>query len=52
LKSEVEWALEKFPCTNPLIESGLMEKIEGELGLWKKKDPTVWWKGKVDAGKN
>ncbi len=30
---EVEAPLEKFPHTNPLIESGLMEKIEGEFSL-------------------
>ena len=30
---EVKGALEKFPCTNPWIESGLTEKIEGEFSL-------------------
>ncbi len=49
---EVEEPLEKFPCTNPWIESGLTEKIEGGLGLWKKKVPKVWWKGGVNTGKN
>ncbi len=38
---EVEGPLEKFPCTNPWIESGLMEKIEGEFSLWQKKVPKV-----------
>jgi hypothetical protein len=49
---EIEGPLEKFPCSNPWIESGLMEKIEGEFSLWQKKVPKVWWKGRVDAGKN
>ncbi len=49
---EVEGSLEKFPRTNPWIESGLMEKIEGEFSLWQKKIPKVWWKDGVDAGKN
>ncbi len=39
---EVKGPLEKFPCTNPLIESGLTEKIEGEFSLWQKKVPKVW----------
>jgi hypothetical protein len=30
---EVKGPLEKFPCTNPWIESGLAEKIEGEFSL-------------------
>jgi hypothetical protein len=34
---EVEGPLEKFPCTNPWIESGLMEKIEGKFSLQQKK---------------
>ncbi len=48
---EVEGSLEKFPCTNPCIESGLTEKIEGELSLWEKKVPKVRWKGKVMLAK-
>jgi hypothetical protein len=39
---EVKGPLEKFPRTNPWIESGLMEKIEGEFSLWQKKVPKVW----------
>jgi hypothetical protein len=35
-----------------LIESGLMEKIEGEFCLWQKTVPKVRWKGRVNAGKN
>jgi hypothetical protein len=31
---KVEGPLEKFPCTNPWIEHGLTEKIEGEFSLW------------------
>jgi hypothetical protein len=49
---EVEWTFKKFPCTNPWIEHGLTEKIEGELSLWKKKDPKEQWKSGVDAGQN
>jgi hypothetical protein len=49
---EVEGVLEKFPRTNPWIESVLMEKIEGEFSLWQKKVPKVRWKGGVNAGKN
>ncbi len=49
---EDEGPLEKFPCTNPWIESGLMKEIEGEFSLWQKKVPQVRWKGGVDAGKN
>ncbi len=49
---EVKGPLEKFTRTNPWIESGLTEKIEGEFSLWQKKVPKVWWKGRVNAGKN
>ncbi len=51
---EVKGPLEKIPCTNPGIESGLllMEKIEGKFSLWQKKVPQVRWKGGVDTGKN
>jgi hypothetical protein len=49
---EVKGALEKFLCTNPWFECGLMEKIEGEFILWQKKIPKVWWKGGIDTGKN
>ncbi len=48
---ELKGSLETFPSTNPWIESGLMEKIEGEFSLWQKKVPKVRWKGGVDAGK-
>jgi hypothetical protein len=46
---EVKGTLEKFPCTNPWIEHGLAEKIEGEFSLWQKKVPKVWGKCGVDA---
>jgi hypothetical protein len=49
---EVEGPLEKFPHTNPWIEYGLTEKIEGEFSLWQKKVPTVRWKCEVEDGKN
>ncbi len=49
---EVKVPLEKFPCTNPWIESGLTEKIEDEFSLRQKKVPKIQWKGGVDAGKN
>jgi hypothetical protein len=49
---EVEGTLEKFPCTNPMIEHGLMEKIEGKFSLWQKKVPKVRGKCGVDAGQN
>ncbi len=49
---EVEGPLEKFPHTNPWIEHGLMEKIEGEFSLWQKKVPKVRGKCSVNAGKN
>jgi hypothetical protein len=49
---EVEGTLEIFPCTNPWVEHGLREKIEGEFSLWQKKVPEVRWKCKVDAGQN
>ncbi len=38
--------------SNPWIESGLVEKIEGEFSLWQKKVPKVRWKGEVDTGNN
>jgi hypothetical protein len=38
---EVKGPLEKFPHTNPWIESGLTEKIEGKFSLWQKKVPKV-----------
>jgi hypothetical protein len=31
---EVEGTLKKIPPTNPWIEHGLTEKIEGEFSLW------------------
>jgi hypothetical protein len=49
---EVEGTLDKFPCTNPWIKSGLTEKIEGELSLWQKKVPKVRWKGGVNTVQN
>jgi hypothetical protein len=49
---EVEEPMEKFPCTNPWIESGLMEMIEGDFSLWQKKVPKIQWKGAVNIGKN
>jgi hypothetical protein len=49
---QVKEPLEKIPRTNLWIESGLTEKIEGEFSLWQKKVPKVWWKGRVNAGKN
>jgi hypothetical protein len=49
---EVKGPLEKFPCTYPWSECGLTDKIEGEFSLWQKKVPKVWWKGRVNAGKN
>ena len=38
---EVEGTLEKFPCTNPWIEHGLPEKVEGELDLVQKFIPQL-----------
>jgi hypothetical protein len=49
---EVKGTLEKFLCTNPWIERGLTEKIEGEFSLWQKKIPKVQWKCGVYAGQN
>ncbi len=49
---EVKGPLKKFPCTNPWIEHGLMEMIEGEFSLWQKQIPKVRWKGRVNAGKD
>ncbi len=49
---QVEGSLEKFPCNNLWIESGLTEKIEGEFSLWQKKVPKVRWKGGINAGKS
>jgi hypothetical protein len=49
---EVKGPLEKLPHTNPWIENGLMQKIEGEFSLWQKKVLKVWWKGGVNASKN
>jgi hypothetical protein len=46
---EVKGSLEKFPRANPWIERGLMEKIEGEVGLWQKKVSKVQWKCGVNA---
>jgi hypothetical protein len=49
---EVKGTLEKFACTNPWIEHGLTEKIEGEFSLWQKKVQKVRWKCGVNAGQN
>jgi hypothetical protein len=47
---KVKRPLEKFPCTNPWIEHGLPEKVEGEFSLWQKKVPKVQGKCGIDAG--
>ncbi len=49
---EVKGTLEKFPPTNPWIERGLTEKIEGEFSLWQKKVPKVRWKCGVGVSQN
>jgi hypothetical protein len=46
---EVKGPLEKLPHTNPWIEHGMMEKIEGEFSLWQKKVPKVRGTCGVDA---
>jgi hypothetical protein len=46
---EVKGTLEKFPCTNPWIEHGLPEKVEGELSLWQKKVQKVRKKCIINA---
>jgi hypothetical protein len=43
---EVEGPLEEFPCTDPSIEHGLLEKIEGKFGRRQKKVPKVWGNAK------
>ncbi len=45
---EVKGPLEKFPCANPWIERGLLEKIEGEFSLWQKKVQKI--RGKCRIG--
>jgi hypothetical protein len=47
---EVKSPLEKFPHANPLIERGLLEKIEGEFSLWQKMVPNVRGKCRIIAG--
>ncbi len=47
---EVKGPFKKFPRANPWIKRGLMEKIEGEFGLWQRKVPKVRWKCGVNAG--
>jgi hypothetical protein len=33
---EVKGPLKELPCTDPRVESGLLEEIEGEFSLWEK----------------
>ena len=49
---EVKGTLEKFPHTNPWVESGLTKKFEGEFSLCQKKIPKVRWKCRVDTSQN
>ncbi len=37
--------MKKFPCAESRVESGLVEEIEGKLGLREKEVPKVRWKG-------
>jgi hypothetical protein len=42
---EVKWPLKKIPCSDLRVESGLLEEIEGKLGLREKEVPKVRWRG-------
>ncbi len=49
---EVEGTLEKIPRTDSWVKQCLVEKIEGELGLWKEKAPKVRGKCRINTGQN
>jgi hypothetical protein len=49
---EVKGPLENFPGTDPRVESGLSEEIEGKFSLWEKKVPKVRWKGQINSGQD
>ena len=49
---EIKWPLKEFPCTDPRVERGLAQKIEGKFGLWEKEVPQVGWKGRINSGLN
>ena len=46
---EIEGPLEEFPSTDPRVQSGLPEKIEGKFGLGKKEIPQVGRKCGIDS---
>ncbi len=44
--------MKKIPCTDPRVERGLLEKIEGKFSLREKEVPKVRWKGCINAGQD
>ena len=44
--------MKELPCTDPRVDSGLTQKIEGEFGLWEKEVPNVGWKIRIDFNQN
>ncbi len=49
---EIKGPLKELPCTDPRVDRGLMQQIEGEFGLWEKEVPKVGWKYSIDAGQD
>jgi hypothetical protein len=44
--------LKELPSTDPGVECGLLEEIEGKSSLWEKEIPKVRWKECMDAGQD
>jgi len=44
--------VKELPCTDPRVDSGLTQKIEGEFGLWEKEVPNLGWKSRIDSNQN
>ncbi len=43
---------EKIQFTDPRVEIGLLEEIEGKFSLREKEVPKVRWKGRIDTGQD
>jgi hypothetical protein len=49
---EVKGPLKELPCTDPRVERGLSDEIEGKFSLWEKEVPKVGWKDRINASQD
>jgi hypothetical protein len=49
---EVKGPLKEFPCTDPGVEKGLQEEIEGKFSLWDQQIPKVRGIGGINTSQD